>query len=893
VTGSLNAATWRIASVDLAAVRAIADGLGVSATLAEILVRRGFTDLEAARAFLHPDHLLHSPYLIDGMAAARRRIDRALQRGEAIAVHGDYDVDGITATFLLVEVLRDLGGEVRWHLPNRFSEGYGVALETVEEMAAAGVRLLVTVDCGITARAEVARARELGLDVVVTDHHQPEGPPPDGIVVTPKLGGYPFRDLAGVGVALKLAHALLQSEGAPRVELPLALRPFTDVVALGTVADLVPLRDENRSLVAMGLGRLRSAPRPGLAALMEVAGVDPAALTAGSVGFRLAPRLNAAGRLEDAAQALELLGCADRTTALPVAVRLDELNRERQAIEQAMVATATEMVPDPPPPALVLSSPDWHEGVVGIVASRIAERFNRPAILLSEGEETAKGSGRSIAGFDLLAAVEAAAGHLLAFGGHRAACGVRLPVASIPAFRAEFTAAAARALTDDDLVRVRRVDAVVCGDELTLELADEIEQLAPYGLGNPRPALLLHGARIEAPRLTRDRRHLRCRVACDGACASAVHFEFPGAVGTVEEGRYDVPLMLGKDAYNGRVSAQVEVKALHLLDDDRGDLCATPCDLGCGDRLAGAALWREPLAGPRPGRRAARDGSEADSATAAARTVARGAKAAAAPATTVRHAAAAAVAEDGAAAEQARRDGRLRDLRGRPIASTLVGLAAAGGPLVVAAADVARRRPLLTRDVLPPELRRVGLYLHGACVAERAGLVGEGDVVLVGHDVALARPELLRAAAHVAFVDPPPTRLAFEALIAAAGPDAWLHILWGRGEVDFADKVARSLFDLRHVARRLWRALTAAGGRFGEVPEQEVFLQGPFLRPLAPLAAALRAFTEAGLAGVVEGGLRLERPDVKADLTGTETYRAWHRLFQTNDFTESCLTRRL
>ncbi len=864
MTGSLNAATWRIAPVDLAAVRAVADGLGVSATLAEILVRRGLADLEAARAFLHPDHLLHSPYLIDGMAAARRRIDRALQRGEAIAVHGDYDVDGITATFLLVEVLRDLGGDVRWHLPNRFSEGYGVALETVEEMAAAGVRLLVTVDCGITARAEVARARELGLDVVVTDHHEPEGPPPDGIVVTPKLGGYPFRDLAGVGVALKLAHALLQDEGAPRVELPLALRPFTDVVALGTVADLVPLRDENRSLVAMGLGRLRSAPRPGLAALMEVAGVEPAALTAGSVGFRLAPRLNAAGRLEDAAQALELLGCADRAAALPIAVRLDELNRERQAIEQAMVAAAAEMVPDPPPPALVLSSPEWHEGVVGIVASRIAERFNRPAILLSEGDETAKGSGRSIAGFDLLAAVEAAAGHLLAFGGHRAACGVRLPVAAIPAFRAEFTAAVARALTDDDLVRVRRVDAVVCGDELTLELADEIEQLAPYGLGNPRPALLLHGARIEAPRLTRDRRHLRCRVACDGACSSAVHFEFPGVVGAVEEGRYDVPLMLGKDAYNGRVSAQVEVKALHRLDDDRRDLCATPCDLGCRDRLAGAALWRELLDGPLP-----------SAAGATAEAPAAGASAAA------------------AAAEQARRDGRLRDLRGRPIASTLVGLAAAGGPLVIVAADVARRRPLLTRDVLSPELRRGGLYLHGACAAARAGLAGEGDVVLVGHDVALARPELLGAAAHVAFVDPPPTRLAYDALLAAAGPDSWLHVLWGRGEVDFAEKVARSLFDLQPVARTLWRSLTAGGGRFGEVPEQELLLKGPFLRPLAPLAAALRALSEAGLARVVEGGLELERPDVKTDLTGTETYRAWHRLFQTNDFTESCLTRRL
>jgi single-stranded-DNA-specific exonuclease len=854
VTIEAHPATWRIAHVDFMAVRTLAEELGVSATLAEILVRRGYADPAAARAFLQPDHLLHSPYLLDGMAAARRRIDRALQRGEAIAVHGDYDVDGITATFLLVEVLRDLGGDVRWHLPNRFAEGYGVSVQTVEEMAGAGVRLLITVDCGITARDAVARAKALGLDVVVTDHHEPEGPPPECIVVTPKLGAYPFRDLAGVGVACKLAHALLQDEGAPRVELPLALRPYVDVVALGTVADIVPLRDENRSLVAMGLGRLRSAPRPGLAALMEVSGVEPASVGAGTIGFRLAPRLNAAGRLEDASRALELLGCADRDTALPIALELDGLNRERQAIEQAIAAEAVEMVPDPPPPALVLSSSKWHEGVVGIVASRIAERFNRPTILLSEGDDEAKGSGRSIAGFDLLAAVETGARHLLAFGGHRAACGVRLPVSSIPAFRADFTAAVARVLTADDLVRVQRVDAVVCGDELTLELADEIEQLAPYGYGNARPALLLHGAQIQAPRLTRDRRHLQCRVACDGACASAIHFDFGDIDCLVREGRYDVALTLGKNAYNGRVSAQVEVKGLHLLDGDAHDLCPTACDLSCADRLTGAALWAELTEGPAV-RLEASD-------------------------------------ETAQAVEQARRDGRLLDRRGRPIASTLVDLAATGEPLVIVTADVARRRPLLTRDILPPQIRRRGVYLHSACATARGALAGEGDVVLVAHDVALARPELLQGA-HVAVVDPPPTRLALDALVASAGPHAWLHILWGQGEVQFADKVAASAYDLQSVARALWRALAAARGRFGEVPEQELCLQGPFLRPLAPLAFALRAFAEAGLVEPVDGGFELMRPDSKVDLTRTEAHRAWHRLFQTNGFTERCLTRRL
>ena len=417
--------TWQIGPVDLRAAAMLADELHIGRLAAEILARRGLTDPAAAREFLHPDYRVHSPYLLDGMAEARKRVDRALGRGETIAVYGDYDADGITATFLLAEFLRaQMGAEVLWRLPNRFSEGYGISTEALDELAAAGAGLVITVDCGIGAHAEVEHARRLGLDVIVTDHHEPIGQLPDCIVINPKLGRYPFPHLAGVGVALKLAHALLEDRRDDRVELPLALRPYLDVVAVGTVADVVPLLDENRSLAAMGIGRLRSAPRPGLAALLEVSETRPDDVDAATIGFRLAPRLNAAGRLEDASQVVELLGAPDRAAALPLAQRLGALNAERQEIEAVILREALARLPDRLPAAVVLSSPDWHAGVIGIVAARVVEQTGRPTILLSETDGLAKGSGRSIAAFDLLAGVAACSDRLLGYGGHRAACGL-------------------------------------------------------------------------------------------------------------------------------------------------------------------------------------------------------------------------------------------------------------------------------------------------------------------------------------------------------------------------------------------------------------------------------------------------------------------------------------
>jgi len=860
----MNEGSWRISPVDFGLARRLAAGLGASPVLGEVLARRGFTDVEQARAFLHPDFKLHSPYLLPGVAEARARIDRALARGEPIAVYGDYDADGVTATFLLTEVLRELGADVSWRLPNRLDEGYGISLAAVEEMAAAGVRLIVTVDCGVNAVAEVERAHELGLDVIVTDHHEVKGDLPPCTVINPKLGGYPFAQLAGVGVALKLAQGLLQELGDDAVELPLALRPYVDVVAVGTVADIVPLQDENRSLVTMGLGRLRSAPRPGLAALLEVSGTVPGEATAGTIGFRLAPRLNAAGRLEDASLAMQLLGATDREQALPLALKLNELNQARQEIESAIFTEALAMAGDSPPAAIVLSSPDWHEGVVGIVASRLVERLNRPTILLSEGETIAKGSGRSIPAFDLLAGVGACADLLIGFGGHRAACGVRIARERIGELRDRLIEYASARLGPEDFARPTTVDAVVCGDELTLTLADELETMAPHGFGNPKVTVLLHGAEVRSPRLTRNRRHVQSKVACDGACAAAIHFNFDG-VGELAEGRrYDIPLTLAKNSYNGTVSAQVEVKALCPIAEPLVDLCPTACTGTCRERLAGDELR-----------------SYVES---AACLVADGGE------------------EVAAAVEQARREGRLLDRRGRPLISTLAGLVATGQRVLVLVADVARRRPLLSRDLLPPGFAGGALYLNAACLPLRLPLAltsggaagASAAVVMAGATSAAMSPDLVGGFGHVVFVDPPLSAAALNTVIAAADREAWIHVLWGEGEVHFAEKVAAAAYDLDAQVRRLWRRIARAGDAdAAAVLEMELVGDGRLLAELLTLVAAWRTLDECGLLEREDGKNLIRVGRQKVDLGSSETYRTWHNQYKEKTFLAHCRAARI
>ena len=442
-------------------VESLAAELEVSDVLASVLVRRGFDEPRQARAFLEAALPAHDPLALGDMREACEAIRAAVAAGTRICVHGDYDADGICATALAVLVLRELGAEVSYHLPSRFEEGYGVSSGTLTRLAGEGVGFVLTVDCGVTAVEEVAHARELGLDVVVTDHHRPGEELPACPVVGPYRGDYPFRELCGTGVVWKLGQALLGADSE-------ALARHLDLVAVATVADVVPLLDENRGLAVTGLRALARTQKPGLRELMRVARVDPAAVDAGMIGFRLAPRLNAAGRLGRPEAALELLLTEDREQAAQVARQLEELNRDRQAVEERILREAVEEIESWAEPqrrrrAYVVAGADWHEGVIGIVASRLVERYARPVVLIAGTDGDWKGSGRSIAGFDLHDALRQCAGQLERWGGHAAAAGLSIRPEEVDPFAEAFAAHAGANLTDDDLRRVTRVDAAVAG----------------------------------------------------------------------------------------------------------------------------------------------------------------------------------------------------------------------------------------------------------------------------------------------------------------------------------------------------------------------------------------------------------------------------------------------
>jgi single-stranded-DNA-specific exonuclease len=552
---------------DQAEVESLARELSVGETLASVLVRRGYADAEGAKAFLAAELLGHDPLLLGDMEAACAAIRGALAAGKKICVHGDYDADGICATALAVLVLRELGADVTWHLPSRFDEGYGVARETVERLAADGVGLLVTVDCGVTAVEEVARARELGLDVVVTDPHRAGPDLPDCPVVGPYRRGYPFEGLCGTGVAWKLGEALL----GPGSE---ALARHLDLVAVATVADVVPLLDENRGLVVAGLGQLARTQKPGLRELMRGAHVDPATVDAGAIGFRLAPRLNASGRLGRPEAALELLLCEEREPAARLAAQLEELNRDRQAVEERILREAVEAIEDWPESrrrhrAYVVAGEDWHEGVIGIVASRLVERYRRPVVLIAGTDGHWKGSGRSIAGFDLHDALRDCAGHLERWGGHAAAAGLSILPENVASFAEAFAAIGDGRLDESDLDPPALVDAFVHGSELTLELCEELAQLAPFGLGNPNVTLLLPGCEVTDLLAVGEGKHLKFRVRADGRDAgSAIAFRFGRQIDRLRRpGHYDVAFRLEANQWNGTVAPQLNVRQVLDADD--------------------------------------------------------------------------------------------------------------------------------------------------------------------------------------------------------------------------------------------------------------------------------------------------------------------------------------
>ena len=534
---------------DLAAALELEREFGVSHVLAQVLVRRGLSDVSAARAFLEPGEA-HDPSAFAGIERALAVIERHIRAGSRIVVHGDYDVDGVCATATMVRALRALGADVGWYLPDRLTDGYGLSLDTVHRLAAREAGLLVTVDCAITAVEEVAAARQAGLDVVVCDHHAPraDGRLPDCEIVHPAVCGYPCVDLCGTAVAYKLAQAL----GAPGVEDDIEL------VALATVADLMPLTGENRRLVRDGLVALSRTSRPGLRALMTVAKADPSALDTGALAFRLAPRINAAGRLRRADAGLELLLTDDERRAAEIASELDRVNAERRAVEQRIVWEAEAQVAElGERSSYVLAAEGWHPGVVGIVASRIVERHHRPVVVVALEGDVGSGSARSIPGFDLLGALQATAEHLDRYGGHRAAAGMAIRRDRLEPFRDAFERHAVEVLRPEMLVPRERVDAIAAGCELGLELAEELELLEPCGMGNPRSRLLVPGARLRDPRPMGEGRHLRFVVGSGGISARAVAFGCGGRLGVAADEPVDATFRLERNFWNGAVEPRL------------------------------------------------------------------------------------------------------------------------------------------------------------------------------------------------------------------------------------------------------------------------------------------------------------------------------------------------
>lgn len=537
--------------------RALSDQLGLSEPLAITLVRRGYRTPAAAKAFLAADES-HEPGAFDSMAAVVDRILAAVGEGERITIHGDFDVDGVCATALLISTLGELGAQCDWLIPDRLSEGYGLSRASVERLAERRTELLITADCGITAAEEVAMARRLGIETIVTDHHQPPGELPECLILHPRISGYPFAELCGTAVAWKLCCALREASGGRGSTVD-----DLDLVALATVADVVPLVGENRSLVRRGLKQMRRAHRPGLRALMAAARCEPTRLDEGDIAFRLGPRINAAGRLYRADAGVELMLTRDDARAAEIAAELDRANAERREAEREVDAAAEAALRELPrelgeAAGLVLAGRGWHPGVIGIVASRLVERHQRPVVIVSlDGEGRGRGSARSVPGFDLLGGLESCSEYLLRFGGHRAAAGLELRADQLEPFRRAFAAHATEILGSEEQRRVERIDATVGGASLGLDLAEELGRLAPFGNGNPGVRLLVPAARLSDVRtMGEGAKHSRFNLHSGSHRALGVAFG-RAKLGVGEDEQVDATVRLELNHWNGSVEPRV------------------------------------------------------------------------------------------------------------------------------------------------------------------------------------------------------------------------------------------------------------------------------------------------------------------------------------------------
>ncbi len=548
---------WVVAEHGSESVRALAAALRIGAPAAKVLAARGFGDPEAARRFLRPSFdELHDPMSMRDMAAAVERLDGAISRGEKILIYGDYDVDGTSSVVILTKAIELAGGSAAFHVPHRLKDGYGMRTEVVEEAAAGGVKLIVSVDTGIRAAEVVARANELGIDVIVTDHHLPEaGLPPAAAVLNPNRPDceYPEKNLCGAGVAFKLVQGLLARRGWPAEKLRRVCESFLKLVAIATVADVVPLTGENRIFVAHGLSGLDRVRNPGLRALLDVAGfAEGTSPTARQVAFQIAPRINAAGRMDTAKAVVEMFLTNDAGRARELAQQLHDQNTERQQVEAETREICEGVAVEDGAAGLVYYGESWHRGVLGIVASRLVERFYRPVFVLGKnaGDGLAQGSGRSIPAFHLLEALESMADLFVKFGGHEHAAGVTLDPARVDEFRRRFNAHAASRLTAEDLVPRLDIDAALDFREITDAAVSDVFALAPFGHGNPAPLFAAVNVEVAGPPAVWKERHLKVLVRQNGRTVSLKAWNFADRAGEMPAGaRVDVAFSLEEDAY--------------------------------------------------------------------------------------------------------------------------------------------------------------------------------------------------------------------------------------------------------------------------------------------------------------------------------------------------------
>jgi single-stranded-DNA-specific exonuclease len=826
-----------------AEARALSEELGLSEPVAVTLVRRGYRTPEQARTFLAADES-HPPGSFDDMGLVVERLRAAIEGGRRITVHGDFDVDGVCATAVMVRTLRQLGGEVDWFIPNRIEDGYGLSSENVRRLAERGTQLLLTVDCGITCASEVALARELGVEVIVTDHHQPKEDLPDCPILHPEISDYPFKSLCGTAVAWKLACALGGEEDTESL----------DLVALATVADVVPLVGENRSLVRRGLAEIRRAQRPGIRALLEASKCDPERLDETDLGFRLAPRINAAGRLYRADAGVELFLTEDSKRAAAIAEELSRANSERRATEREVDAAAEAARRELPEElrqahGLVLAGPDWHPGVVGIVASRLVERHCRPVVVISLDEAgEGRGSGRSIPGFDLLTALEACAEHLEGFGGHRAAAGLTIKAENVPAFRDAFAAHANEVLAPEDLRRTEKVDAMVGGVGLGLELAEELKQLAPFGMGNPGVRLLVPSARVTDVRAMGEGKHARFSLHSGSHRALGVAFG-RSSLGVEDEDLLDATVRLEVNQWNGSIEPRVVLRELYPLEEPEAE--------GEEPALPHACTSDEPEWWSR---------FEAELQTDLVRETASN--------------------RNHSGSSRSRENAEARQVvRGAASATVAIAELVSSGAGVLAVCADASRRAGLGNGATGLARFNGGAALiacHRCGDEEIARLVGKADAGLAVVDyAALERsPELACAFEHVVLVDPPRSALdeMRAGLPCADGRPGFLHVLWSEAEVEFATKALAEQWPGREAVASGFRALREAGEASGHTLREA--LAGTGNHPLCPEASArrFRVLAELGLVqGAPEGGAGVVRvvSSEKTELQRSAAFRAY------------------